>query len=82
MNFIKFFAHKLSPKEIPMLLGRWRIEKCTTQMSNKIDLSNEDHCGTCGEYALAKRRLFNPEFKVPRKAKIIKYKKILLIKDL
>jgi hypothetical protein len=23
-------------------------------MSNKIDLSNEDHCGQCGKYALGK----------------------------
>ena len=37
-----------------MPLGRWRIEKCNTQMNNKIDLSNEDHCGPCGQYALEK----------------------------
>jgi hypothetical protein len=37
-----------------MPLGRWRTEKCTIQMSNKIDLSNEDHCGPCGQYALEK----------------------------
>ncbi len=26
-------------------------------MSNKIDLSNEDHCGPCGQYALEKNKI-------------------------
>ena len=54
MKFISYIIHKLKPINIPIPLGRWRIEKCNTQMNNKIDLSNEDHCGTCGEYALKK----------------------------
>ena len=41
-------------KELPKPMGRWRIENCNTQMNNKIDLSNEDHCGTCAQYALSK----------------------------
>ena len=59
MKFIKYIIDKLKPKKIPMPLGRWRIEKCNTQMSNKIDLSNEDHCGPCGQYALEKVKLKN-----------------------
>jgi hypothetical protein len=35
-------------------LGRWRLENCNTQMNYKIDLSNEDHCGPCGQYILEK----------------------------
>jgi len=35
-------------------MGRWRIENCNIQTDNKIDLSNEDHCGPCGQYALSK----------------------------
>ena len=54
MKFITYIINKLIPKEIPSPLGRWRIEKCNTQMINKIDLSNEDHCGPCGQYALEK----------------------------
>ena len=50
---------KLKSKDIQMPLGRWRIEKCNTQMSNKIDLSNEDHCGPCGQYALEKVKFKN-----------------------
>lgn len=54
MKFITNIINKFKPKEIPMPLGRWRIENCNTQISNKIDLSNEDHCGPCGQYALEK----------------------------
>ncbi len=59
MKFITNIINKLKPKAIPMPLGRWRLEKCNTQMSNKIDLSNEDHCGPCGQYALEKVKLKN-----------------------
>jgi hypothetical protein len=39
---------------MPTPVGRWRIEQCNTQLNTKIDLSNEDHCGPCGQYALSK----------------------------
>jgi hypothetical protein len=39
---------------MPKPLGRWKIENCNKQINNKIDLSNEDHCGTCSQYALSK----------------------------
>jgi len=45
-------------KDTPKPLGRWRTESCPQQMNHKIDLSNEDHCGPCGHYALEKT-LFN-----------------------
>jgi len=47
------------PKQLPKPVGRWRIENCNIQMNNKIDLSNEDHCGTCGQYALEKIESMN-----------------------
>jgi hypothetical protein len=50
INIIK----NLLPKELPKPVGRWRIENCNKQMNSKIDLSNEDHCGPCGQYALTK----------------------------
>ena len=52
---------KLVSKEIPMHMGRWRIEQCNVKINNKIDLSNEDHCGPCGNYALEKIKLLNNE---------------------
>jgi hypothetical protein len=45
MKFIRNIIKKLIPKHIPTPLGRWKIENCNMQMSKKIDLSNEDHCG-------------------------------------
>ena len=54
MKYITSIIKKLLPKEIPKPVGRWRIEQCSVKMNNKIDLSNEDHCGPCGQYALEK----------------------------
>jgi hypothetical protein len=59
MKFITYIINKLKKKDLPMPLGRWRIEKCNNQMTNKIDLSNEDHCGPCGQYALEKVKFKN-----------------------
>ena len=54
MNFITTIIKKLTPKNISIPLGRWRIENCNVQINRKIDLSNEDHCGPCGENLLEK----------------------------
>jgi hypothetical protein len=59
MKHIITFLKKLLPKELPKPVGRWRIENCNKQMNNKIDLSNEDHCGPCGQYALEKVKFKN-----------------------
>ena len=56
MKFIIPIIKKWFPKEIPKPLGRWRIENCKKQINSKIDLSNEDHCGPCGQYALDKQK--------------------------
>ena len=48
------FIKKFIPKDKVKPLWRLRIEKCDVQMNKKIDLSNEDHCGPCGQYALEK----------------------------
>ena len=57
--FITKFIKKLIPKEIPKPVGRWNIEYCNTKINNKIGLSNEDHCGPCGQYALIKLEMKN-----------------------
>uniref|UniRef100_A0A6C0AZF5 Uncharacterized protein n=1 Tax=viral metagenome TaxID=1070528 RepID=A0A6C0AZF5_9ZZZZ len=54
MKYITSIIKKIIPKQLKTPVGRWRIENCNTQMNNKIDLSNEDHCGPCGQYALEK----------------------------
>ena len=53
MKFIKNFIIKFI-KEDKKVLGRWNIEYCDKKVNNKIDLSNEDHCGPCGQYILDK----------------------------
>ena len=54
MRYLKNIIINLLPKEIPKPLGRWRMEQCSKKINDKIDLSNEDHCGPCGQYALVK----------------------------
>jgi hypothetical protein len=54
MKYITTIVRRLFRKEIPQPVGRWRLEDCNTKLNQKIDLSNEDHCGPCGEYALDK----------------------------
>lgn len=36
-------------------LGRWSLVH-DEKLYRRTDLSNEDHCGPCGEYVLQKRR--------------------------
>jgi len=54
MKYITNIIKKFISKELPKPVGRWRIESCNIQMNHKIDLSNEDHCGPCSQYALEK----------------------------
>jgi len=55
MKYITTIIKKLLPKELPKPVGRWGLEQCNKQINNKVDLSNEDHCGPCGQYALDMR---------------------------
>jgi hypothetical protein len=41
---------KLLLRDTPKPVGRWKIENCNKKMNRKVDLSNEDHCGPCGQY--------------------------------
>ncbi len=34
-------------EEPKILLGRWNIDYCEKKINKKVELSNEDHCGTC-----------------------------------
>jgi hypothetical protein len=54
MKFIMKMIQKISQKEAPKPLGRWNLDYCDTKLNNKIGLSNEDHCGSCGQYAITK----------------------------
>ena len=37
--------------ENKVLLGRWTINYCNKVRNMKIDLANEDHCGSCNQYS-------------------------------
>jgi len=43
----------------PLPLGRWKVETCNIKLNNKVDLSNEDHCGPCGEYGIINKNSIN-----------------------
>ena len=45
------YLSKFVTKEAPRPLGRWSSPSCAIKLDKKIDMSNEDHCGPCGEYA-------------------------------
>ena len=49
---IKSIINRITKKDLPKPLGRWNIDYCNKKMDNKVDLSNEDHCGPCGQYAI------------------------------
>jgi hypothetical protein len=43
-NIIKF----VNRKKLPHMLGRWQRND-TKRVNIKVDLSNEDHCGSCSD---------------------------------
>lgn len=53
MKYIRTILKKII-KDDKKILGRWNIEYCDKKINNKVDLSNEDHCGPCGKYILDK----------------------------
>lgn len=55
MRFIKSILQRFLPKELPKPMGRWAPQECNIKLNQKIDLSNEDHCGPCGQYLLSKK---------------------------
>ncbi len=44
---LKYFIFDVRSDQPKILLGRWNIDYCEKKINKKIDLSNEDHCGTC-----------------------------------
>ena len=52
MRYVITIIKKIFPKDAANPVGRWKIEQCNKKMNFKIDLSNEDHCGPCGESEL------------------------------
>ena len=59
MNFIRTFVKRVMGRENPLPIGRWKRETCMKTLNYKVDMSNEDHCGPCGQYALKKTNQTN-----------------------
>jgi hypothetical protein len=59
MKSLILFFKKILTKDSPKHLGRWNNEQCNIKINQKVDLSNEDHCGPCGQYALIKQNIPN-----------------------
>ena len=68
ISIIKNLFIKTCSKPTP--LGRWKIETCNIKVNNKIDLSNEDHCGPCGEYVINKNQINLLQNDKPKKMKL------------
>ena len=67
MKLITKIWIKIMPKELPKPVGRWSIEQCNIKTNHKVDLSNEDHCGPCGQYLLKKLEPKNQTIKIDLK---------------
>ena len=51
MRFLVRVFNHFKPKEMSKPLGRWNND-CNIKTNQKIDFSNEDHCGPCGNTLL------------------------------
>ena len=69
-KYIRSIIKNMFPKELPKPIGRWSILHSNKQINNKIDLSNEDHCGPCGQYALSKIEYKNKKISKNKKKDI------------
>jgi hypothetical protein len=54
MTLFAKFIERVLPRNIPTPVGRWRVEHCEAVLGKRVDMSNEDHCGPCGQYAIDK----------------------------
>ncbi len=50
INKLKNFMVIVRTDQPKILLGRWNIDYCEKKINKKIDLSNEDHCGSCNNH--------------------------------
>ena len=61
MKYLISLVKRIMPKDLPKPLGRWSTDYCDKKIIQKVDLSNEDHCGPCGQYALIKQEIENKD---------------------
>jgi hypothetical protein len=55
MKRIRTAIQRILQNDLPRTpTGRWNLDYCNRKLNSKIELSNEDHCGSCGQYAITK----------------------------
>ena len=66
MNSMKRFLQRVVKQDVlEKPVGRWFRDSCEKTIARKVDLSNEDHCGPCGEYAIQKSNIQQNQIKLP-----------------
>jgi macrodomain Ter protein organizer (MatP/YcbG family) len=75
MAYITKLKNLFSLKNQPVLLGRWNVVYCEKKINKKLDLSNEDHCGSCNQYN-------NKEEEQQRKKKKIKLEHLIFYENI
>lgn len=71
MKYITKFFHTMYFHDTARVLGRWSLVHSEKQISYKVDMSNEDHCGVCGNYILEKRGPGVKEERVKQKEEVL-----------
>ena len=59
MKYIIKLLRTIFQKDSPKPMGRWNIDYCVKKINHKVDLSNVDHCGPCGQYIIPKNHSKN-----------------------
>lgn len=75
MAYITKLKNLFSLKNQPVLLGRWNVVYCEKKINTKLDLSNEDHCGSCNQYN-------QKEEEQPRNKKKIKLEHLIFYENM
>ena len=58
MKFFKAIINRISRtfEHKRPIVGRWNNDYCEIKTSKKIDWSNEDHCGPCGNQEMHQQK--------------------------
>jgi hypothetical protein len=57
-NLVSTFIAIVKNSRLPsqkISLGRWNTVYKSNHINTRVDLSNEDHCGPCGQYVLQQK---------------------------
>ncbi len=58
-TILKKISELFNNKQNKIQLGRWNLVYCNKKLEHKIFLTNEDHCGPCGQYKLINTNIEN-----------------------